>query len=263
MHHGRLTVDFRQVTIDHVRVFRHQELTTNRESGIAFRFRDIGFLQQFQRSATSTNKDKLRLDVVFRFAVFQIGNRDGPAIIRVTLKPTHFGAQLQSKIRFFLQRCNQLARNFAVVYVSTNLSTRCRNFLFWIAAFHDQRRPLFNLRVIFGVTHATEQRTLLQCGITGTQEIHVLVAPDKAHMWHGGDKRAGFMHHAIVDLIRPELAGNLEGFVNFDCLFNADTTVGFFRRVIQFHECRVSRSSIVPAVRTLLSNAIQSLNHGH
>lgn len=80
--------------------------------------------------------------------------------------------------------------------------------------------------MVFGIAHTSEQRALLECRVTGTQEIHVLVAPDKAHMGNSGDKRAGFMHHAIVDLIRPELAGNLEGFVNFDCLFNADATVG-------------------------------------
>ena len=144
------------MAVDYVRIVRNQELPANRESGITFRFRNVGFLQQLQRSATGTDKDKLRLDIVFRFVIFQIGDRDGPAIVGIAFKATHFGTQLQRKVGLFLQRGNQLARDFAVVYVSTNLGTRCRDFLLRIAAFHDQRRPLFNLRVIFGITHTTE-----------------------------------------------------------------------------------------------------------
>ncbi|MNI59239.1 hypothetical protein D3C73_1143930 [compost metagenome] len=56
------------------------------------------------------------------------------------------------------------------------------------------------------------------------------------------------MHHVVIDLIGPKLAGNLEGFVNFNGLFNADSTVGFFRRVVQFHQRGVARAGIVPAV---------------
>ena len=141
-----------------------------------------------------------------------------------------------------------MARDFAVVHVSTNLGTRCRDFLLRIATFHDQRRPLFDLRVVFGIAHTTEQRALLQCGVTGTQEVHVLVTPDKTHVRNGGDKRAWFMHYAIIDLIGPKLAGNLEGFVNFNCLFNADATVGLFRRVVQLHQCGVAGSGVIPAV---------------
>ena len=100
---GGLTVHFRQVAIDHIRIFCNQELPANRESGIAFRFRNVGFLQQLQRSATGTDKDKLRLDIVFRFVIFQIGDCDSPAIVGITLKATHFGAQLQRKVGLFLQ----------------------------------------------------------------------------------------------------------------------------------------------------------------
>ena len=100
---GGLTIHFRQVAIDHVRIVRNQELPAHRESGIAFRFRNVGFLQQLQRSATGTDKDKLRLDIMFRFVIFQIGDCDSPAIVGITLKATHFGAQLQRKVGLFLQ----------------------------------------------------------------------------------------------------------------------------------------------------------------
>ena len=200
---------------------------------------------------------------MFCFTVFQIGDGHGPGVIRVTFKSTDFGIQLQRKVRFFLQRCHQLTRNFPVVHVSTDFSAGRGNLLFRVATFHDQRRPLFNLRMIFGVTHTAEQRALLQRGIAGAQEIDVIIAPDKAHVRNGINKRVWFVQNAALYLMRPELAGNLEGFVNVDCLFDADGTIGFFRRVVQFHQRGVACSGVVPAVGTLLCNPIQSLNHGH
>ncbi|CSP96404.1 Uncharacterised protein [Shigella sonnei] len=42
--------------------------------------------------------------------------------------------------------------------------------------------------MIFRVTHTAKQRALLQRGVTGAQEINVILAPDKAHMRNGIDK---------------------------------------------------------------------------
>ncbi|MNE42182.1 hypothetical protein D3C80_1362910 [compost metagenome] len=125
---------------------------------------------------------------MFCFVVFQIGNRHAPAVIRVTLKAAHFGAELQMEVIFFLQGANQLTRDFAVVNVGADFSTRCCNLLVWVAPFHDQRCPLFDLSMIFRELHATEQAALLQSGVTCAQEVHVLVAPHKAHVRHGVNK---------------------------------------------------------------------------
>ena len=260
---GSLTVDFCQVTIHHFRVFRHQELTAHREACVIVRFRNTGFLQQFQRRAARTNKDKLRLDDVLFFIVFQIGNGHAPAVIRIALEATHFGAELQIKVLFFLQGTYQLAGNFAVVHVSTNFSTGCGDFLVRITTFHDQRSPLFNLRVIFGVFHAAEQRALLQSRIARTQEVNVLLAPHKAHVRHGVDEGVRIVHYAAVHLVRPELARNLECFVDLNRLLDTNGTVLFLRCVVQFHECRMARTGVVPAVRALLRHAIEALDHGH
>ena len=136
---GSLTVHFRQMPVHHVRVFCDQELPTNREACVLFGFRNTGFLQQFQRCTARTDKDEFGFDVMFRFAVFQIGDGHRPGIIVVTFKSTDFGAQLQCKVRLFLQRSNQLARNFAVVHVRSHFGTRSGDFLFRIAPFHHQR----------------------------------------------------------------------------------------------------------------------------
>ena len=144
------------MAIHHVRVFCDQELTADREARILFGFRNTGLLQQFQRCATRANKDKFGFDVMFRFAIFQIGDGHCPGVIVVAFKTADFGAQLQRKVWFFLQRGNQLARNFAVVHVRSHFSPRGGDFLFRIAPFHHQRCPLFDLRVVFGIAHATE-----------------------------------------------------------------------------------------------------------
>ena len=55
-----------------------------------------------------------------------------------------------------LQAGDQLAGNFAIVDVGSHFSTGGGHLLLRIAAFHHQRRPLFNLRVIGGEFHPLE-----------------------------------------------------------------------------------------------------------
>ena len=193
------------MTVNHFRVFRHQELAANREAGVVVRFRNTGLLQQFQRRAASTDKHELRLNHMLGFVVFQIGNGHAPAVIRVALETTHFGAELQVKVLFFLQRGHQLTGDFTVVNVSTNFSAGRRHFLVRIAAFHNQRRPLFDLSVIFRVFHPAEKRALLQGSVTRTQEVDVLIAPHKAHVRNGVDEGVRIVQHTAVHLVRPEL----------------------------------------------------------
>ncbi|MNS48068.1 hypothetical protein D3C72_806250 [compost metagenome] len=251
------------MTVHHFRVIRHQELAANREARVVVGFRNTGLLQQFQRSATGPDKDELRLDHVLGFIVFQIGNGHAPAVIRVTLKAAHFGADLQFEVVFLLQCAHQLTGDFTVVYVGPDFSTGRGHFLVRVTPFHHQRRPLFDLRMIFGIFHATEQAALLQRGVARAQEVNVVVAPHKAHVRNGINKGVRVVHHTAVYLMRPELAGDLEGFVDLNRLLDTNGTVLFLRRIVQFHECRVARTGVVPAVRTLLRHAVEALNHGH
>ena len=251
------------MTIHHFRVIGHQELTAHREARVVIRFRNTGLLQQFQRGTARTDKDKLRLDDVLGFVVFQIGNGHAPAVIRVALETAHFGAELQVEVLFFLQRRHQLTGNFTVVDVGTNFGTGRRHFLVRVTTFHDQRSPLFNLRVVFRVFHSAEQRALLQCGVARAQEVDVLLAPHKAHVRYGVDERVRVVQYAAVDLVRPELARNLERLVDLYRLLDTNGTVLFLRRIVQFHECRMAGTGVVPAVRTLLRHAIKALDHGH
>ncbi|MNE93329.1 hypothetical protein D3C80_1911680 [compost metagenome] len=92
------------------------------------------------------------------------------------------------EVIFFLQRGNQLTRDLAVVNVGADFSTCRRNLLIWVTTFHNQRCPLFDLSMIFRELHAAEQAALLQSGVACAQEVHVLIAPHKAHVRHGVNK---------------------------------------------------------------------------
>ena len=46
----------------------------------------------------------------------------------------------------------------------------------------------------------------------------------------------------------PELARNLECFVDLYRLLDTNGTVLFLRRIVQFHECRMSGTGVIPAV---------------
>lgn len=91
------------MTIHHFRVIGHRELTAHREARVVVRLRNAGLLQQLQRGTARTDKDKLRLDDVLGFVVFQIGNGHAPAVIRVALETAHFGAELQVEVLFFFR----------------------------------------------------------------------------------------------------------------------------------------------------------------
>ena len=196
-------------------------------------------------------------------AVVGIRNRDVPAVIRIATETADHGVQLQREAVVCFERVNHLAGDLAIVNVGACFSTGGGNFLLRIAPFHHQRRPLFNLLVIFGVAHAVEQRALLQRTITRAQEVNVVIAPHETHVWHGVDKAFWLRQHAARHLVRPELTGNLEGFVNINGFFNADGAVGFLRGIVEFHQRRVPGPGVVPAVRALFCHALHLLNHGN
>ena len=100
--HGRLTIHLRQMAVHYIRVFGHQELTADREARVFRRFRDTGFLQQFQRGATGANKDKFGLDDLIDAAVFQAGDGHIPGVICIAFDATNFATQLEGEVVFAL-----------------------------------------------------------------------------------------------------------------------------------------------------------------
>ena len=161
-----------------------------------------------------------------------------------------------------LQSGNQLAGDFPVVDVGSDFGAGRGHFLLRIAPFHHQRRPLFDLLMIFRIANPAEQLTLLERRVTRAQEIHIVFAPHKAHVRHAVNKRFRLTEYAACHLVSPKLPGDVEGFVDIDRFVDINPTGGLWR-VVQLHQSRMTGTRIVPAVRALFSHAGHLLDHGN
>ena len=222
------------MVIHHLRIFADQELAANREARILFGLRNAGFLQQGQRRAAGADKDKFGFNDPLLTTVVGIREGHRPALVGVALEATHHGTQLQGEIIMLLQAGDQLAGNFAIVDVRSHFSTGGSHLLLRIAAFHHQRRPGFDLLMVFRIANTAEQFALLQRRIARTQEVDVIFAPHKAHVRHTVNERFWFVQDAARHLMRPELTRDMEGFVDVDRFVDIDA-VGGLRRVVQLH----------------------------
>ena len=162
-----------------------------------------------------------------------------------------------------MQVRHELARDFAEVHVSTDWRPGGRDFLVRVTPFHHQRNPLLDLVRVFGVLHTREQRAGLQRLVAFFQELDVVIAPHKAHVRSGVDERTRVFQNTVLDLPGPELTRDLEGFIDFNGLWDLNVAVLVFRGVVQFSQSRVTGTRVVPAVGAFLSDAIETFNHLH
>ncbi len=82
----------------------HRELTAHQEARVVVRFRNTGLLQQFQRRAARTNKDKLCLDDVSASLFFRSATVTLQLLSALRLKTTRTsGAELQIEVLFFFR----------------------------------------------------------------------------------------------------------------------------------------------------------------
>jgi len=246
----------------HGRVLGHQERTAHREACVLLGFWNTGLLQQLQCAAAST--DEQELGVGGRFGtVLEVLVLDVPGAVFVAGDVLHFAGQLQVEAFLGLQVANELAGDFAEVDVGADWRPGDSQLLVRVTAFHHQRDPLGDLRVVLGILHRAEQRAGLQRFVTLLEELDVVITPDEAHVRGGVDERMRVLQHALANLPRPELAGDLEGFVDFDGLGDVDVAVFVFRGVVQLGQRGVAGTGVVPAVGAFFGDAVQALDHFH
>ncbi|MNN09095.1 hypothetical protein D3C81_1219690 [compost metagenome] len=116
--------------------------------------------------------------------------------------------------------------------------------------------------MVFGILHGLEQRAGLQRLIALFQEADVVVAPDKAHVRRGVDKRMGVLQYPLLDLPGEKLTGNLERLVDLHCLADVDLAI-FLWRVVQLCQRRMAGTGVVPAVGAFFGDLVQAFNHLH
>lgn len=97
---------------------------------------------------------------------------------------------------------------------------------------------------------------MLQRLVTLVQEGGILITLDKADVRHAVDKQIRIVQHAILDLVRSELARNLKRFADLNRFTDINGAVGFFWRIVQFHKGRVAGARVIPAVGAFFGNLI-------
>ncbi|MNY34876.1 hypothetical protein D3C86_1692480 [compost metagenome] len=91
------------------------------------------------------------------------------------------------------------------------------------------------------------------------EEGDVFITPDETHVRHIVDEGLGIAQHLLLDLVGPELLGNLEVLVDGHGLADVDAAVGGLRRVVELAECRMAGTGIVPGVGAFLGDLVQAL----
>ncbi len=174
-----------------------------------------------------------------------------------------FARQLQVEVGLGFEVTDELTGDLAEVDVGADRAPGHGQLLRRVTTFHHQRDPLLDLLVVFGVLHTAEQRAGLQGCVALAQELDVVVTPHETHVRCGVDERARVLQNTGLDLPGPELTGNLERFVDLDSLGDINVAVLVFRGVVQFGQCRVTGTGVVPAVGAFFGYAIEALDHFH
>ncbi len=169
--------------------------------------------------------------------------------------------QVQAEVRIALEAGGELAGDDAEVDVGAQRHPGGGDLLVRVAAFHQQRGPGLDLRRVFGVLHAVEQRIPDQRLLALVQVGDVVIAPHEAHVRGGVDEVGRLAEPAFLDLVRPELAGDLELLGDADRALGLDAAIGQFRGVVQFGEGRMPGACVVPAIGAFQGDAVEAFEH--
>ena len=145
------------------------------------------------------------------------------------------------------------------VYVGACLGPRNCNLLgVEVAAFGHQRQLLLEYCVVVGELHVREHVVVLEGLEAALQVLNLDGALCEGHVWDRVDECLRVSQDAVVELVRPELARNLELLINAQSLRNVDATVLFWG-VVQLAQRRVAGTSVVPWGGGLQSRSIEAL----
>ncbi|CUJ24131.1 Uncharacterised protein [Achromobacter sp. 2789STDY5608628] len=234
-----------------------QELAAHREAGVVLRFRDARQLQHLERGAARADEDEARLHRAFLVAL-QVLDRDVPGLVVVLAQRGDLMLQLQLEVGVALQALGQLVGDDAEVDVGAQRHVGGGDLLAGVAAFHQQRRPLADLRRVGRVFHAVEQRALDQRIAALAQVFDAVIAPHEAHVAGRVDEVRRLAQAAGLDLVGPELARDLELLGDVDGALDVDGTVGHLGCVVQLGEARVAGARVVPAIGAFQRDAVQA-----
>ncbi|CUI64811.1 Uncharacterised protein [Achromobacter xylosoxidans] len=234
-----------------------QELAAHREAGVVLRLGNAGQLQHLERGAARADEDEARLHRALLVGL-EVLDRDVPGLVAVLAQRRDLMLQSQLEVGVALQALGQLVGDDAEVHVGAQRHVGGGDLLAGVAAFHQQRRPLADPRRVGGILHAVEQRALDQGIAALAQVLDAVIAPDEAHVAGRIDEVRRLAEAAGLDLVRPELARDLELFGDVDGPLDVDRTVGHFGGVVQLGEAGVAGARVVPAIGAFERHAVQA-----
>ena len=132
-----------------------------------------------------------------------------------------------------------------------------------LALLHDQRHPFGDLFGGLAVLHIREQVVGAEQLMPLAQEGDILFTPDEALMGGGVDELGRRRQYLLLNQVGPELQGHLEVGIDRQRAVDSDAAIIGFGGVVQLTVTGVPSAGIVPAIRALVSNVIQTFDQGN
>ena len=233
-----------------------QEQAGNGEAAVALTLFNAGLLQQVQGATTGTEEDELRVDGQRLFLVDAVDSVNGPGTVGLAVQVGDLVA-VANLNTLGLQVVNHLLGEGAEVNVGTFGGPGCGDRLVTLAAVDGQRCPLANLLALGGELHALEELLLAEGIVACSQVLGVVFTEDQGHVGDRVDEVC-VAQDLLFNQGCPELAGNLELLVNVQRLSCRDGAVGASGGVVEFAQCRVAGTCVVPGVGGFLSGLIEA-----
>ena len=199
---GGLAIDLRIVPLCDLGLVAAQPDAAHGKAGITLRLGNLGILQQRQRAAAGAQEYELRPDGPFSAAGHVL---DGhvPAAVGLAAHMLDPRLEMRGEAAEGLEISQKIVRERAVVHIGTDRHIGGGNGLFRGAPLHDQRRPLFDLLLVFRILHPLIAAMGRQRRVPLLQESNIVGTPDEAHMRNRVNEGSGRGDRSLLDQIGP------------------------------------------------------------
>src|SRR5262245_14461191 len=84
--------------------------------------------------------------------------------------------------------------------------------------------------------------------ISSAEVFHIAITANETHVWCGRNETSGVGQGALRDQIRPELTSHLKLLIDRHRSLDFDRAVGSLRCVVEFSQCRVASTRVIPRI---------------
>lgn len=239
-----------------LRVLGPQPQTRDRETRETRNFANTSLAQQIQGVATGSDEDKLGVDCLIVSGVQVLGGHAPLGAIALNVNDLVAVANLGTR---GLSCSKELLSQGTEVHVGTSVGPRDSNLLgVEVTALRHERQVFLEGSVIIAELHVREHVVVLERIEATLEVIHLDRALSEGHVRDLVNEGARVGENAVVELVRPELARNLEFLINVHGLRNVNTAVLLWG-VVQLAQCRVAGTGVIPRGGRLKRGTIEAL----